>query len=70
MPMMQLLQGDVGSGKTLVALLSILQASNGYQGILMVPTDILSQQHFVYAQTLLADTGIKVIRLSGKMDHG
>ena len=68
-PMMRLLQGDVGSGKTLVALLSILQAvSNGYQGVLMVPTDILSQQHFVYTQKLLADTGIKVIRLSGKMD--
>mgnify|MGYP003751408711 CR=1 FL=1 len=67
-PMVRLLQGDVGSGKTLVALLAMLQAvSNGYQAVLMAPTDILSEQHFNYCRKLLDGLDITVVRLSGKM---
>ncbi len=64
--MNRLLQGDVGSGKTMVALLSMLIAlDNGFQSCLMAPTEILAQQHFISIQELLAQTNIKVRLLTG-----
>ncbi len=67
-PMHRMVQGDVGSGKTLVALLSALVAiENGYQAALMVPTEILAQQHYMGAQKLFEPLGIKVGFLSGHM---
>lgn len=60
-PMHRLLQGDVGSGKTLVALLSLIKVcENGYQGVLMVPTEVLAQQHFIKISQMLSSTSIKV----------
>jgi len=65
-PMNRLLQGDVGSGKTIVALISMLIAiHNGYQAVLLVPTEILADQHYKNISTLLAKTGIKVALLLG-----
>ncbi len=67
-PMHRMVQGDVGSGKTLVALMSALVAiENGYQVALMVPTEILAQQHFKGALKLLEPLGIKIGFLSGSM---
>jgi ATP-dependent DNA helicase RecG len=64
--MNRLLQGDVGSGKTLVALMTMLMAAaNGYQSSLMVPTEILAQQHFKNILNLLKDIGIEVQLLTG-----
>jgi len=58
-PMNRLLQGDVGSGKTVVALLAMLKAvENGYQASLMVPTDLLAQQHFLNIRKLLGDMDV------------
>ena len=64
--MNRLLQGDVGSGKTMVALLAMLIAlDNGFQSCLMAPTEILAQQHFSGISELLADTNIKIKLLTG-----
>jgi ATP-dependent DNA helicase RecG len=64
--MNRLLQGDVGSGKTLVALMAILLAvDNGFQGCIMAPTEILASQHFETISTLIGDIGIKVALLTG-----
>jgi ATP-dependent DNA helicase RecG len=64
--MNRLLQGDVGSGKTLVALLSMLFAiGNDFQAALMAPTEILAQQHFQTITELLAPLGINVVLLTG-----
>ncbi|MDF2450157.1 MAG: ATP-dependent helicase [Bacteroidota bacterium] len=64
--MSRLVQGDVGSGKTLVALLSMLLAiDNGFQACLMAPTEILAKQHFVTIAELLAPMGINVALLTG-----
>ena len=63
--MCRLLQGDVGSGKTIVALLSALQVlENGFQVALMAPTDILARQHFQKIEKLLKPLGIKVALLT------
>lgn len=64
--MNRLLQGDVGSGKTLVALLSMLIATdNGFQACLMAPTEILANQHFVTIEALLQGLNLKVELLVG-----
>jgi ATP-dependent DNA helicase RecG len=67
-PMNRLLQGDVGSGKTIVALRSlVLTVQNKYQGVLMVPTEILAEQHYGNVRALLKDTGIRVALLTGDL---
>jgi ATP-dependent DNA helicase RecG len=64
--MSRLVQGDVGSGKTLVALLSMLLAiDNGFQACLMAPTEILARQHFETISELLKPMGLKVALLTG-----
>ena len=64
--MNRLIQGDVGSGKTIVALLAALLAiDNGYQACLMVPTEILALQHFASIGELLKPTGVEVALLTG-----
>lgn len=66
--MNRLLQGDVGSGKTMVALLTMLIAlDNGFQSCLMAPTEILAQQHYNGIKDLLKDTEIKVNLLTGSV---
>ena len=60
-PMIRLLQGDVGSGKTIVAFEAIVIAvSNGYQAALMAPTEILAEQHFLNAKRILAPLNYRV----------
>ena len=64
--MNRLLQGDVGSGKTLVALMSILIAlDNGFQACIMAPTEILAEQHYVTFQNLLFGMPVRVELLTG-----
>ena len=64
--MNRLLQGDVGSGKTMVAVLSALIAvGNGYQACIMAPTEVLAQQHFVNVSKYLKPTGVQVELLTG-----
>ncbi len=66
--MNRLLQGDVGSGKTIVALLCMLLAiDNGFQACMMAPTEILAQQHYVGIKELLKDMPIKVEYLTGNI---
>jgi len=66
-PMMRLVQGDVGSGKTLVAALSALTAiAQGYQVALMAPTEILSEQHGINFSSWFENLGISVAWLGGK----
>jgi ATP-dependent DNA helicase RecG len=65
-PMSRLLQGDVGSGKTVVAAAALLQAASaGKQGVLMAPTEILAEQHFTTLQRLLEPFGIRCELLIG-----
>ena len=64
--MNRLLQGDVGSGKTMVAVLSALIAiGNGYQACIMAPTEVLAQQHFANVSKYLKPTGVQVELLTG-----
>ncbi len=66
--MNRLLQGDVGSGKTLVALMTMLMAvDNGFQACIMAPTEILATQHFASLKELLGDIGIKFALLTGSV---
>ena len=67
-PMQRLLQGDVGSGKTVVAALAMLQAvDSGWQAALMAPTEILAEQHWRKLAAWLAPLGMEVAWLSGSM---
>jgi ATP-dependent DNA helicase RecG len=67
-PMRRLLQGDVGSGKTVVALYALLRAvERGFQGALMAPTETLAEQHFLTVEALCADLGVAVGLLTGSM---
>ncbi|MGK2856202.1 MAG: ATP-dependent DNA helicase RecG [Thermoanaerobaculia bacterium] len=67
-PMYRLLQGDVGSGKTIVALVAALIAiANGHQVALLAPTEVLAEQHFRKIRQLVDVAGIPVVRLSGSM---
>ncbi|MFZ5966329.1 MAG: ATP-dependent DNA helicase RecG [Bacillota bacterium] len=66
--MNRLIQGDVGSGKTIVAILALYKAVlSGYQGALMAPTEILAEQHFQTVKALLEPLGIKTAFLSGSI---
>ena len=66
--MNRLIQGDVGSGKTIVSILILLLAvSNGYQGAIMVPTEVLAKQHFETFTELLKDFGINIGLLIGSL---
>jgi ATP-dependent DNA helicase RecG len=68
-PMRRLLQGDVGSGKTIVAFeAAIIAMENGFQVALMAPTEILAQQHFFSARQILEATGYRVVLLTGSME--
>src|SRR4029077_21029538 len=65
-PMRRLLQGDVGSGKTLVAALAALQAiEDGWQAALMAPTEILAEQHYLKLAHWLEPLGVKIAWLAG-----
>ncbi len=65
-PMSRLIQGDVGSGKTVVALIAmIIAVENGYQSALMVPTEILAEQHYLTSHRFLEGLGVKVLLLTG-----
>ncbi|PJE44185.1 MAG: ATP-dependent DNA helicase RecG [Pseudomonas sp.] len=67
-PMLRLVQGDVGAGKTVVAAFAALQALEaGYQVALMAPTEILAEQHFINFSKWLAPLGIEVAWLAGKL---
>ncbi len=67
-PMQRLLQGDVGSGKTIVAALAALQCvENGYQVAVMAPTEILAEQHYHKFSGWLADLGVEVVWLAGSL---
>jgi ATP-dependent DNA helicase RecG len=67
-PMLRLLQGDVGAGKTVVAALAALQAvDNNYQVAFMAPTELLAEQHFLCFQNWLESLGVRVVFLAGKI---
>jgi ATP-dependent DNA helicase RecG len=69
-PMRRLLQGDVGSGKTIVAFqAAIIAIENGYQVALMAPTEILAQQHYFSARQILERAGYCIVRLTGSLDE-
>lgn len=67
-PMLRLVQGDVGSGKTVVAALALLTAARaGWQGVLMAPTDLLAEQHAATLARWLTPVGVQVCFLAGKL---
>lgn len=70
-PMNRLLQGDVGSGKTIVSLLSMLKAVEcGYQAVLMAPTEILAEQHLSSVMSYVKGMGLRVVFLKSGLGRG
>src|SRR5204863_1337787 len=70
-PMQRLLQGDVGSGKTVVALYALLRAVEaGRQGALMAPTETLAEQHFLTLDEPCRQLGVSCSLLTGSVKHG
>src|SRR4030081_151032 len=68
-PMRRLLQGDVGSGKTIVSFeAAIIAIENGYQVALMAPTEILAQQHYFSARQILENAGYRIVLLTGSLE--
>ncbi len=68
-PMRRLLQGDVGSGKTIIAFQSaIIAIENGYQVAIMAPTEILATQHFLSARRILERAGYRIVLLTGSLE--
>jgi ATP-dependent DNA helicase RecG len=68
-PMRRLLQGDVGSGKTIVSFeAAIIAIENGYQVALMAPTEILAQQHYFSARRMLENAGYRIVLLTGSLE--
>src|SRR5438477_10179900 len=68
-PMRRLLQGDVGSGKTIVALqAAVIAIENRYQAALMAPTEILATQHYISARRLLEPLGYRIVLLTGSLE--
>jgi ATP-dependent DNA helicase RecG len=68
-PMRRLLQGDVGSGKTIVGFeAAIIAIENGYQVALMAPTEILAQQHYFSARRILESAGYRIVLLTGSLE--
>jgi ATP-dependent DNA helicase RecG len=68
-PMRRLLQGDVGSGKTIVSFqAAIIAIENGYQVALMAPTEILAQQHYFSARRILENVGYRIVMLTGSLE--
>jgi ATP-dependent DNA helicase RecG len=68
-PMRRLLQGDVGSGKTIVALeAAVIAIENGYQVALMAPTEILATQHYLSARRILEPAGYRIVLLTGSQE--
>ena len=68
-PMRRLLQGDVGSGKTIIALeAAVIAIENGYQAALMAPTEILATQHYLSARRILEPAGYRVVLLTGSLE--
>ena len=69
-PMRRLLQGDVGSGKTIVAFeAAIIAIEDGYQVALMAPTEILAQQHYFSARRILENAGYRIVLLTGSLEE-
>lgn len=69
-PMQRMIQGDVGSGKTVLAAIALAKTvENGYQGALMAPTEILAEQHYHTLARLLAPQGIRLAVLTGKLSR-
>lgn len=70
LPMQRLLQGDVGSGKTVIAAIALAKTvENGYQGAFMVPTEILAEQHYHSLNCLFAPLGIRLAVLTGRLSR-
>jgi len=68
-PMRRLLQGDVGSGKTIVGFeAAIIAIENGFQVALMAPTEILAQQHYFSARRILEEAGYRIVLLTGSLE--